>query len=390
MLLFLLHVALLLHFGIKDAACGKTTETPEVIKATLGEQLTLDCTYNCSSGFIRGSWKWEDTPTCATCLWHTIEKNMSEDICIVSLRTLNLTLEQTLYNYSCFSVKSDHQDLPQNLERLISLQIPDKTALPVVPPKVTQDVAMKVAIYQNENELNLLDRGQSSHSIQLAVGDQLKLECLSTNQHCKGQWMRDDANVTEIISGTLVEWSRITEEDEGIYTCHTNQHCTSQKITIVIDVIKNDEIVWIRPLAAIALSVAAALLFLLIYICYRKRGKNLMDAEDSSAVIYENTRSKNDGTIHKPIVQDCQSDHEVPYADIVISVRNSSIPELTGLHGQTPRDNRLRWREEATGASHLQACRSADRLHVHPREVSRKLSTTSEYAIITYSTDALN
>lgn len=148
----------------------------------------------------------------------------------------------------------------------------DKTALPVVPPKVTQgrsrkmhysrhvdshivhctndsnplssvsDVAMKVAIYQNENELNLLDRGQSSHSIQLGVGDKLKLECLSTNQHCKGQWMRDDANVTEMISGTLVEWSKITEEDEGIYTCHTNQHCTSQKITIVIDVIKNGEL----------------------------------------------------------------------------------------------------------------------------------------------------
>lgn len=38
---------------------------------------------------------------------------------------------------------------------------------------------------------------------------------------------------------------------------------------------------------------------------------------------------------------DCQSDHEVPYADIVISVRGSSIPELTGLHGQTPRDHRL-------------------------------------------------
>ncbi|KAF4085977.1 hypothetical protein AMELA_G00101180 [Ameiurus melas] len=347
MLLFLLHVALLLHFGIKDAACGKTTKTPDVIKATLGEQLTLDCTYNCSSGFIRGSWKWEDTPTCGTCLWHTIEKNMSEDICIVSLQTLNLTLEQTLYNYSCFSVKSDHQDLPQNLERLISLQIPDKTALPVIPPKDTIDVAMKVSIYQNENELNLLDRGPSSHSIQVAVGDKLKLECLSTNHHCKGQWIRDDANVTEI-SGTLVEYSKITEEDEGTYTCHTNQHCTRQKITVVIDVIKNDEIVWIKPLAAIALTVAATLLFLLIYICYKKRGKNLVDAEDSSAVIYENTRTKNEGTIHKHIVQDCQSDHEVPYADIVISVRNSSIPELTGLHGKTPRDNRLKWREEAT------------------------------------------
>lgn len=103
--------------------CGKTAEIPDVIKARLGEQLTLNCIYNCSTGFIRGIWKWEDTPACDTCLWATIEKNMSEDMCIVSLQTLNLTLEQTLYNYSCFSVKNDHQDLPHNLEQIISLQI---------------------------------------------------------------------------------------------------------------------------------------------------------------------------------------------------------------------------------------------------------------------------
>lgn len=30
---------------------------------------------------------------------------------------------------------------------------------------------------------------------------------------------------------------------------------------------------------------------------------------------------------------DCQSDHEVPYADIVISVRGVSTPELRGLAG---------------------------------------------------------
>ncbi|XP_060799469.1 uncharacterized protein LOC132901131 [Neoarius graeffei] len=230
---------------------------------------------------------------------------MSEDMCIVSLQTLNLTLEQTLYNYSCFSVKNDHQDLPHNLEQIISLQIQDQTTGPVIHRKVALDVAVKVAIYQNQNELNLhhLDKGLSSYSIQVFLGDKLKLDCLSTNHHCEGQWIRDDANVTEITPSRFVEWNKITEDAEGTYTCSTNQLCTSQKISVVIDVIKNDGFGWIRPFAAIALSVAVMLIFLLTYLCYKKRGKNLSDAEDSTTVIYENTRTKNEGMIHKPIAQ---------------------------------------------------------------------------------------
>lgn len=42
------------------------------------------------------------------------------------------------------------------------------------------------------------------------------------------------------------------------------------------------------------------------------------------------------------------------------------------------------WRDESQG--HLQASRSADRLHLpQPREISRKMSTNSEYAVITYA-----
>lgn len=106
------------------------------------------------------------------------------------------------------------------------------------------DVAMKVVIYQNQNELNLdpFIKGLSSYSIQVPVGDKVQLECLSTHQLCEGQWMRDDANVSEIITGTLVGLDEITEEDEGTYTCQTQQLCTSQKISVVIDVIKTGEL----------------------------------------------------------------------------------------------------------------------------------------------------
>lgn len=104
------------------------------------------------------------------------------------------------------------------------------------------DAAVKVMIYQNQNELNLdhLIKDQSSYSIRVPIGDKLQLECLSNYQLCEGQWMMDDG--TEIVNGTLLEWSEITEETEGTYTCHTKQLCTNQKISVVIDVIKNGKL----------------------------------------------------------------------------------------------------------------------------------------------------
>ncbi|KAM9359001.1 uncharacterized protein ABDE67_002145 [Symphorus nematophorus] len=81
---------------------------------------------------------------------------------------------------------------------------------------------------------------------------------------------------------------------------------------------------------------------------------------------------------------DHESDTEVPYADIMITVRGISTPELTQVGYLTPGDHKEWWGDEPR--SHLLACRSADRLHVpQPREVSRKMSTNSEYAVITYA-----
>ncbi|XP_068173593.1 uncharacterized protein [Antennarius striatus] len=75
---------------------------------------------------------------------------------------------------------------------------------------------------------------------------------------------------------------------------------------------------------------------------------------------------------------------EVPYADIMITVRGVSTPELTQVGCLSPIDHKEWW--GADPRPHLQTSRSADRLHVpQPREISRKMSTNSEYAIITYA-----
>ncbi|CAG6003440.1 unnamed protein product [Menidia menidia] len=78
---------------------------------------------------------------------------------------------------------------------------------------------------------------------------------------------------------------------------------------------------------------------------------------------------------------DDDSDTEVPYADIMITIRGVSTPELTQVSYLATGE---RWGDESR--SYLQASRSADRLHVPQlREISRKMSTNSEYAVISYA-----
>ncbi|XP_076833093.1 uncharacterized protein LOC143478048 [Brachyhypopomus gauderio] len=309
---------------------------------------------------------------------------MSTDMCTVSLFTLNLTMDQTLYNYSCVSIMNDHQDLPRKIERLVSLQIEDTTTAPVSPHEVPIASNLKVKVYRNGGNHSLQKSWWGS--VRVAVGENLQLACLSSDEHCEGQWMRDNVALPNTNSGALLQWTEISQEDGGSYTCH----CASQNITVIIEVIKDDYSGWIQILTAIALSAAVMLMLKLMFLWYKKQ-RSLQESEVSSLVIYENTRPKKEGVTPRPLEQDCQSDPEVPYADIVISVRGSSVPELTGVRNHNPRDHRPRWRgEDSAAGARLHACRSADRLHVNQKEIGRRLSTTSEYAVITYSADALS
>ncbi|KAM9319076.1 uncharacterized protein KZ484_023380 isoform 2-T2 [Pholidichthys leucotaenia] len=152
----------------------------------------------------------------------------------------------------------------------------------------------------------------------------------------------------------------------------------------------------IKVLASVTVVVALVLAALAIYLCLNRHSWNgkgePIVSRSSSPQPSHSTLSPNKGTqsaqservtlrIPPP---DTESDTEVPYADIMITVRGVSTPELTQVGYVTAGEQKEWWGNEMR--SHLQASRSADRLHApQPREVSRKMSTNSEYAVITYA-----
>ncbi|CAL8361263.1 unnamed protein product [Merluccius merluccius] len=171
------------------------------------------------------------------------------------------------------------------------------------------------------------------------------------------------------------KFANISTEDLGrIYTCYSEdtghpelKRETQRRVTLQYE----GEVTRIMATAG-----AIALMGLVVYLYVR--------CKSNGAAVDSPTDGPTSTGSHK----DDHCDSEVPYADIMIAVRAASTPQLTHhCHG----NQRERWRDEARlspflASPHpLQVSCSADRLNVIPREVSRKLSTNSEYAIITYS-----
>lgn len=94
-------------------------KTPfDIVTVVLGDPLTLNCSYNCSTGFVRGCWsKASDNSGC-------LGKRMSQSsFCTVSLHLLNVSTEDLKYNYSCYTEATDHPQLQQNIKRVVSLHV---------------------------------------------------------------------------------------------------------------------------------------------------------------------------------------------------------------------------------------------------------------------------
>ncbi|XP_031652014.1 uncharacterized protein LOC109909341 [Oncorhynchus kisutch] len=256
--------------------CTDLQKQHEVIHAAVGEPLVLNCTYNCSSGFVHGHWvKLSDCPHCPR---PRETKNVTKngDLCTLPLYFPHLSREDFQYNYTCFSEDHESEQFPRKIECLVSLQAQARPSAPD-----TTDTTDESLTALGNHEDSIIDHGKPA----------------------------------VICTGTT---SR-----EGSGACSTNCERVALRITPA----------------------------------------------------------------------DCQSDHEVPYADIMITMRGASTPELTQISYLALGDHRERWREEAgpgpsTGPearSHLQASRSADRLHVQPLEFFKEDEQNSEYAGITYS-----
>ncbi|PWA20395.1 hypothetical protein CCH79_00003814 [Gambusia affinis] len=166
---------------------------------------------------------------------------------------------------------------------------------------------------------------------------------------------------------TAENYSCYTEDTEDPTLTKTTVHTIFLRLQGQFNVMK--------VLAAVTVTVAMVLAALAVFLCVNRnkpiwKGRGTLSTQ-SEKITLRIPPPDNDG------------DTEVPYADIMITVRGVSTPELTkvGYLGTGE------WRGDEPRC-HLQASRSADRLHVpQPREVSRKMSTNSEYATVSHANE---
>ncbi|XP_047248288.1 uncharacterized protein LOC124884413 isoform X4 [Girardinichthys multiradiatus] len=267
-----------------------------------GDSLVLNCTYNCSSGFTRGSWRTEsDISDC-----NTTPGNGS--FCTVSICLSNISTQHIGKNYSCYTEAIDDPKLTKQTVRIIFLRLQARDTVP--------------------------------------------------------------------------NWTRNPNIDLK-NTSLPAEHGTSN----------GGEFNGMKVLAAATITVATVLAVLAVFLCIN-RNRHIWNGERVVSRSYSHQppnaalqpvkgmlSTQSEKIILRIPPPENEGDTEVPYADIMITVRGVSTPELTqvGYLGTGE------WRGDESRC-HLQASRSADRLHVpQPREVSRKMSTNSEYAVITYA-----
>ncbi|XP_055736964.1 uncharacterized protein LOC129822624 isoform X1 [Salvelinus fontinalis] len=351
-MLILAHLPLLLLLGNQDSVtCIDLEKQHEVIYAAVGEPLVLNCIYNCSSGFVRGHWI--KLPDCPHCPRPRETKNVTKsgDLCTLPLYFPHLSTEDFRYNYTCFSEDHESKHLSHKIEVLVSLQAQGRRSAPAT--TVNTDVSVTAL---SNHEDSIIDHEEFTvvkvlatvtvivAAVLAAVAVYL---CMSRNRYCKGK--------PAVIGTGYVFFHTMWHVCEGILT----------HFSLAI-------IMWTSYVEFVHWS----------FISTTSREGSSVGRPTTGACLTNCER-----VALRITPADCQSDHEVPYADIMITMRGASTPELTQIAYLAPGDHRERWREEARpeARSHLQASRSADRLHVQPREVSRKMSTNSEYAVITYS-----
>jgi len=97
-----------------------TEEPPEAVSVAVGEPFLLNCTYNCSSGFVRGCWSLaEQSGHAGTCLG-TLTLGTT---CTVTLGFARVSPADLGLVYVCSSEDTEHPELRRQTERRVSLQV---------------------------------------------------------------------------------------------------------------------------------------------------------------------------------------------------------------------------------------------------------------------------
>ncbi|XP_005915895.1 uncharacterized protein LOC102305931 isoform X1 [Haplochromis burtoni] len=299
-----IYLTLLFFWMTRDCVNCIYTKTPiDLVTVELGDSVTLNCTYNCSSGFVQGYWsKALDIFGC-----HMMFREGS--FCTVFLCLTNVSAGHLKNNYTCYTVDKEDPQLQQKTERLFLLQLRAQRSLP------------NTDAPKNYNK-------------------------------------------------------------NASFPAKPNS--------------SGGEFTGIKVLATVSVAVALVLAALAVYLCFNRNRQNWNGKEEPVVSKLDSPQSPHvaqlqiKGSTQSERVTlripppDNESDTEVPYADIMITVRGVSTPELTQVGYLIAGDQKERWGDKPR--CHLQASRSADRLHVpQVREVSRKMSTNSEYAVITYA-----
>ncbi|XP_041090949.1 uncharacterized protein LOC121304053 isoform X2 [Polyodon spathula] len=237
-------------------------------------------------------------------------------------------------------------------------------------------------------------RAVNSEVIVSTVSSFLELECLvDSYPPAHIDWKRQESNTSwrKILSKEL-RWTEIQEADMGVYWCFASNSYGEANISVTIVVQKPSGFHLVKLLATMTVTLVVVLAALAIYLYITSKGK--WKGQPSLAVslspepdepVEEKSKESAEyaviwrGSSVSQEAADSLSIPEVPYADILISGRGCSTPEQRRVPESLCSDDTQDWTNEELGPAHPHS------LHVSQLEVTRKLSTSSEYAVINYS-----
>ncbi|XP_020773745.1 uncharacterized protein LOC110154141 isoform X2 [Boleophthalmus pectinirostris] len=290
-----------------DFVSGENQTLMDTVLVELGHSVTLNCTYNCSSPFVRVCWITEKEE----CMPGELNK---ETVCTVSLSLQNVS-RKDLKEYFCKTEISDAIQLQKKTERVVLLKLRDQTSNAVTHKTETT----KVSLQSESNTSRPTDKS--------GMKDGMKVLAALTI-------------TVALILATLAVYLCLTRRRHG-----SNEHQPSVNMS---------------------------------------KSKSPKASSRTVPLNKDPTSKQSERVILRIPTPEIEGDPEVPYADIVISVRGASTPDISQALYLNSTDRNELWGVHPR--THLQAARSADMLHVpQPRDVCRKMSTTSDYAIITYT-----